>query len=186
MPDTMANPGRARIAALDPARYHRHFIHGEGRTWAETNCYTDVMIEILHGLGHEPAACLAFTLAVDFEGDQWTFFKPPHADLYELYGWDIQELSIWRPLHEHVAGLIETGKLPLLELDSYYLPDTAGTAFATQTGAAGTALGSTFRTPNLGTGTQSFSYDFNLDTPSQQPPGAPMFMRTDILQQGSR
>jgi len=129
MPDTMANPGPARIAALDPARYDRHFIHGEGRTWAETNCYTDVMIEILHGLGHEPAACLAFTLGVDFEGDQWTFFKPPHADLYELYGWDIQELSVWRPLHEHVAGLIETGRLPLLELDSYYLPDTAGTAY---------------------------------------------------------
>jgi len=121
--------GGQRIAALDPAHYRQHFIHGEGRTWAETNCYTDVLIEILHGLGHEPAATLAFTVAVDFEGDQWTFFKPPHADLYELYGWDIQELSIWRPLHEHVAGLIGDGKLPLLELDSYYLPDTAGTAY---------------------------------------------------------
>ena len=29
----------------------------------------------------EPLACLPFVLAVDFEGDQWTFFKPPHDDL---------------------------------------------------------------------------------------------------------
>jgi hypothetical protein len=49
--------------------------------------------------------------------------------LYQLYGWDIQELAVWRPLQEHVAGLIEGGRLPLLELDSYYLPDTAGSAY---------------------------------------------------------
>ncbi len=36
-------------------------------------------------------------------------------------------------------------------------PDTTGTPFATQTGRAGTAIGSSFRTPNLGTGTQTFN-----------------------------
>ena len=36
-------------------------------------------------------------------------------------------------------------------------PDTTGTPFATQTGGAGTAIGSTFTTPNLGTGTQTFN-----------------------------
>ena len=36
-------------------------------------------------------------------------------------------------------------------------PDTTGTPFATQTGGAGTAIGSSFRTPNLGTGTQTFN-----------------------------
>ena len=46
-----------------------------------SNCYVDVWIELLHALGLEPMAMLAFTLAIDFEGDQWTFFKPPHADL---------------------------------------------------------------------------------------------------------
>jgi hypothetical protein len=118
-----------RVADLDPARYRRHMIHGEGRTWPETNCYTDVLIEMLHGFGHEPAAGLAFTLACDFEGDQWTFFKFPHADLQELYGWDVQELAVWRPLAEHVAELVAAGRLPLLELDAYYLPDTAGSAY---------------------------------------------------------
>lgn len=132
-------PGRHYVAALDPARYRRHPIHGEDRAWAETNCYTDLLIELLHGLGHEPLAALAFTLAIDFEGDQWTFFKPPPGDLHALYGFDIQELAIWRPLAEHVAEQIEAGRPVLLELDAYFLPDTAGTAY--RTAHAKTAVG---------------------------------------------
>jgi hypothetical protein len=124
-----AEPRRAQIAALDPATYRRHAIHGEDRVWAETNCYTDLLIELAHGLGCEPAAVLAFTLAIDFEGDQWTFFKPPAADLHELYGFDLQELAIWRPLADHVAEQVEAGHPVLVELDSWYLPDTAGTAY---------------------------------------------------------
>ena len=120
---------RHPIAALDPATYSRHPIHGEGRTWAETNCYTDLLVEMVHGLGHEPAAMLAFTLAIDYEGDQWTFFKPPHCDLFDLYGFDVQELAISRPLAEHVAAQVEAGHPVLVELDSFFLPDTAGTAY---------------------------------------------------------
>jgi hypothetical protein len=126
-PSTETRPHR--IVALDPSTYRRHAIHGENRTWAETNCYTDLAIELLHGLGHEPLAVLPFTLAVDFEGDQWTFFKPPHADVLELYGIDIQELAIWRPLVEHVVEQVGRGHPVLVELDSFYLPDTAGTAY---------------------------------------------------------
>jgi hypothetical protein len=120
---------RLAIAPLDPATYRRHALHGEDRTWAETNCYTDLVIELAHGLGFEPLAMLAFTLAIDFEGDQWTFFKPPAADLHELYGFDLKELAIWRPLVEHVAEQVEAGRPVLVELDSWFLPDTAGTAY---------------------------------------------------------
>jgi uncharacterized protein DUF1839 len=120
-----------RVADIDAATYRRHAIHGEDRVWGETNCYTDLMVELLHGLGHEPAAVLPFTLAIDFEGDQWTFFKPPHADLQALYGIDVQELAIWRPLVEHVRDQVAAGRLVLVELDSYFLPDTAGTAYRT-------------------------------------------------------
>jgi hypothetical protein len=120
---------RHRIAALDAATYKRHPIHGEDRAWAETNCYTDLLVELLHGLGHEPIAVLPFTLAVDFEGDQWTFFKPPHGDVLELYGLDIQELALWRPLADHVVEQVAAGRPVLVELDSFYLPDTAGTAY---------------------------------------------------------
>jgi hypothetical protein len=83
----------------------------------------------VHALGHEPIACLAFTLPVDFEGDQWTFFKPSHAELMQLYGLDLQELAIWRPVLDHVVEQIERGNPVLVELDSFHLPDTAGTAY---------------------------------------------------------
>ena len=118
-----------RILALDPSTYQRHPIHQEGRTWAETNCYVDVWIELLHALGYEPVAALPFTLTIDFEGDQWTFFKCPLLDMYELYGLDVQELAIWRPLVVHIEEQVERGRPVLVELDSYYLPDTAGTAY---------------------------------------------------------
>lgn len=118
-----------QILPLDPATYQRHRIHGGNRIWAETNCYTDVVIELLHGLGQEPLAALPFALAIDFEGDQWTFFKFPHGDLLELYGLDIQELAPWRPLVAHLEEQVGAGRPVLVELDSCYLPDTAGTAY---------------------------------------------------------
>ena len=71
---------------------------GAERAWAESNCYIDVWIEVLHALGLEPFAFLPHVLPVDFEGDQWTFFKPSHDDLFALYGLDVQELNVWRPL----------------------------------------------------------------------------------------
>jgi hypothetical protein len=118
-----------RILSLDPDTYRRHLIHGEGRIWAETNCYADLWIELLHALGHDPIAALPFTLAIDFEGDQWTFFKFPISDLYELYGLDVHELAVWRPLAVHIEEQLDRGRPVLVELDSYFLPDTAGTAY---------------------------------------------------------
>lgn len=117
------------VRELDPKTYERHLIHGEGRAWAETNCYVDVLIELLHGLGFEPIAALPFTLRIDFEGDQWTFFKFPHADVLELYALDINELNPWRSLVHHVDEQVELGRPVLVELDSYFLPDTHGTAY---------------------------------------------------------
>ncbi|HYC60988.1 MAG TPA: DUF1839 family protein [Thermoanaerobaculia bacterium] len=118
-----------QVLDLAPATYRRHAIHGQERIWAETNCYVDLWVELLHALGREPIAALPFTLAIDFEGDQWTFFKFPLSDLYELYGVDVQELAIWRPLTAHLEEQIGRGRPVLVELDSYYLPDTAGTAY---------------------------------------------------------
>jgi hypothetical protein len=116
---------------FDPAVYRRHPIHAPDRQWAETNCYVDLWVELLHAWGFDPVAALAFTLAIDFEGDQWTFFKVPHADLSDLYGLDVQELTIWRPLALHVEEQLARGHPVLAEVDSYYLPDTAGTAYRT-------------------------------------------------------
>lgn len=117
------------IRPLDPATYEGHPIHGEERTWSETNCYVDVLVELLHGLGHDPVAALPFTLRMDFEGDQWTFFKFPHEDVRELYGLDINELNPWRSLVGHVEEQVGLGRPVLVELDSFFLPDTRGTAY---------------------------------------------------------
>lgn len=118
-----------RLLSLDPGTYQRHLIHGEGRTWAETNCYVDVWIETMHAFGYEPIAALPFTFAIDFEGDQWTFFKFPLLDLYDLFGIDVQELAIWRPLETHIEEQVGRGRPVMVELDSFYLPDTHGTAY---------------------------------------------------------
>lgn len=118
-----------QILDLNAATYQRHRMHGENCIWAETNCYVDVWIELLHAWGFEPIAALPFTLTIDFEGDQWTFFKFPLRDLYRLYGLDVQELAIWRPLVEHLEEQVALGRPVLVELDSFFLPDTAGTAY---------------------------------------------------------
>lgn len=112
-----------------PDNYQPHPIHGEDRIWLETNCYTDLWVELLNGLGFEPIAALPFTLAVDFEGDQWTFFKFPIADLTELFGLDIQELTIWNSLIHHIDEQVKRNRPVVVELDSYFLPDTHGTAY---------------------------------------------------------
>lgn len=119
----------ARVLDLDPKTYRRHAIHGEGRIWAETNCYVDVWVELAHALGRDPAAALPFTFGIDFEGDQWTFFKFPLQDLDELFGLQTAELALWRPMAAHVEEQLGRGRPVLIEVDSFHLPDTAGTAY---------------------------------------------------------
>ena len=119
----------SRILPIEPKNYACHPIHREGRIWAETNCYCDVMIELLHALGYEPRAALPFTLGIDFEGDQWTFFKFREADLALLYALQIEELAPWRPLPDHIEEQVRQGRPVLVEVDSYFLPDTQGTAY---------------------------------------------------------
>lgn len=113
----------------DPSAYQPHALHSQERDWAETNCYVDVWIEQLHALGLDPMAAMMFTVTLDFEGDQWTFFKYQLTDLYQLYGIEVQELVIWKPLVEHIREQVQMGRPVLVELDSMYLPDTAGTAY---------------------------------------------------------
>ncbi len=120
------------VPGLDPVTYQPHPLHSEGQVWLEKNCYADVWIEMLHALGLDPLAMLSFTLAVDFEGDQWTFFKPPHTDLHALYGIDVQELTVWRPLIEHLQEHLAAGKWVSTEADAWWLPDTAGTDYRRQ------------------------------------------------------
>jgi len=122
----------ASVWNLDAAVYAPHSVHTDKCAWVEKNCYIDIWIEILHAHGLDPMAVMPFTLAVDFEGDQWTFFKPPAGDLAELYGVEVHELNVWRPLLEHATYHVGKGKLILTEADAYFLPDTVGTDYGKQ------------------------------------------------------
>lgn len=117
------------IPNLDPAAYARSLLHDSARNWPETNCYVDLLIEVLSQRGHDPRAAMAFTVAQDYEGDQFTFFKIPAADLALLYGVEIQELAIFDRLEEHVRVQLDRGRLPMIEVDSFYLPDTRGITY---------------------------------------------------------
>jgi len=117
------------IAGIAPESYARHALHGQERDWPQTNCYTDLWIEMLHAMGHEPRAGLAFTLAQDFEGDQFTFFKFPLEDLALLYGVETAELAIYDNLEAHCAAQLARGRPALVEVDGFFLPDTRGVSY---------------------------------------------------------
>lgn len=104
----------------------------EGCDWPTTNCYIDAWMQILRARGLEPLAGLGVTVAQDYEGDQFTFFKYPYADLERLYGLVIGELSIWHSLEVQLAAQVHLDRLVLVEVDGYYLPDTRATSYRTQ------------------------------------------------------
>lgn len=129
------------MPSLDPAAHSRHPLHGADRRWPETNCWTDLWIEIVAALGGEPQAMLGFTVTQDYEGDQATFFKVPTADLERLYGLDLQELAIFDRLERHVAEQTARGRIVLVEADAHFLPDTRGVTY--RTGHSKTTIGIT-------------------------------------------
>ena len=124
--------GLTSLLGLDPATYRSHALHDPGRTFVETNCYTDIIVELIHARGQEPLAALGCTLRMDFEGDQWTFLKPLPEDLESLFGVDIHEMQPYRPLPEQIVEQITGGRTLIVELDSWYLPDTRATSYRTE------------------------------------------------------
>jgi hypothetical protein len=124
------SPGTGlRVVAVDASAYQPHDLHATERTWTETNCYVDLWIELLHALGLDPLAAGAFTLSTDFEGDQWTFFKFPPEDLRTLFGLEVAEFNVWRPVIDHAEEQLELGRLLIMDADAWFLPDTQGVSY---------------------------------------------------------
>jgi hypothetical protein len=119
------------LFGLDPATYRPHALHDGERTYQETNCFADCVIELVAAAGHEPEAMLAGCAAVDFEVDQWTFFKPAPEDLLGLYGLDLHEMQPYRSIPEQTAARLAVGQTTMPEVDSFYLPDVAATDYRT-------------------------------------------------------
>jgi hypothetical protein len=119
------------LLPISAAGYQHHWLHDDERDWPETNCYVDLWIEVLSSLGLDPLASLAFSLDVGFNGEQWDFFKHPSSDLRALYGLNVCEINVWRPLADHVIAHLELGNLLTVEVDAFFLPDTAGVSYGT-------------------------------------------------------
>jgi hypothetical protein len=130
----------AVFAGADPEAYRPHALHDPERMWPETNCYVDLWIEVLNAFGAAPEAMLGFSLSQDFEGDQFTFFKVPLEDLETLYGIRCTELAIFDRVETHVATQIARGRLCLVEMDSYFMPDTRGVAYRQEHGKTTVAI----------------------------------------------
>src|ERR1700709_264948 len=112
--------------------YRRHFVHGPDRMWPETNCYFDLWIETLHCLGMDPVPSFACLLSADHDGMQWTFVKQPPEDLRRLYGLEVAEAGLWLPILDTIESGAARGVLHTIEVDSWWLPDTLGTAYLTE------------------------------------------------------
>ncbi len=104
-------------------------LHAVERGWQETNCYVDLWLSLLGARGLDARAALGFTVTQDFEGDQFTFFKFPLHDLDRFYGLNVQELAVFDELDAHIEQQVSRGNVVLVEMDSFYLPDTRSTAY---------------------------------------------------------
>lgn len=121
----------APLLLREPATYRPHHTHLDGRIWRETNCYFDLWIEVLHLLGCDPVPSFACALSADHDGTQWTFLKPHPEDIRRLYGLEIAEDTVWRPVLDTVEAGSRRGVIYTVEVDGWWLPDTAGTSYRT-------------------------------------------------------
>jgi hypothetical protein len=109
------------LPALAAGPHAPHPLHGGDALWLGKGCPVGPWIELLAALNLDPHALWPGVVALDFEGDQWTAFRPPQAELRALYGIDVQPLAVWRPLAEHVVEQLVAGRLLALEVDAFWL-----------------------------------------------------------------
>ncbi|WP_250513318.1 DUF1839 family protein [Caballeronia sp. INDeC2] len=131
---TDSGASRSRVVSLDPLRmrarrHHAHALHRGERIWREAVAPVDLWIEILHGNGLEPRAALAFTVAQDFEADQFTLGKLPLDDIEKLYGLQVQELSVFDSLEERALVQTRRANIVLVEVDAFFLPDMRSVSY---------------------------------------------------------
>jgi hypothetical protein len=115
------------ISAIKPPGSHP--LQAPERNWPLANCYMDLWIGLLDYWRLDPTPALGVTLAMDFEGDQFTFFKFPHDELEKMYGVIVHEVSCYDTLERHTIEQLKRGRVVLAEVDGWYLPDTRATSY---------------------------------------------------------
>ena len=101
-----------------------HWLNGRDRTWPESNCAVDMWIGLLHGRGLDPRPVLGVAAGMGWEGDHFTFVKPCSGDLFALSGVVLHEMAVWHAVEDQMAGQVGAGRVPMPEVDSFFLPDT--------------------------------------------------------------
>lgn len=127
--DSVPPPTRIGVHGLSPEGFVQHTVHREDSVWSNTNCYLDVWIELLHGLGRRPEPLFAVAVAADTQVEQFEFLKVDHRDLEEVHGIRVGEYDIWSSLLEQVQTQMGAGNLLIIEADAHWLPDTRGVSY---------------------------------------------------------
>jgi hypothetical protein len=117
------------VLGVELESYEPHAMHAATQNWPQTNCAVDLWVELLSSMGCDPTPAGACALSADMRGDQWLFLKFPIEDVERLYGVTIDELTVWRPVLDHVVDHAAAGRLLTVEVDGWYLPDTVGVSY---------------------------------------------------------
>ena len=128
--DRAPTPGSSACFGLDPATYRPHALHAGERTYRETNCYTDVLIELLHARGDEPLAALGSHRAHGLRGRPVDVLQAAARATWSCSsGSTSTRCSPTGRCPRQIAEQLAAGRTLIVELDSWYLPDTAATSY---------------------------------------------------------
>ena len=119
------------LLGLDPATYRSHALHEPDRhVPGDQLLHRPLDRARCTRSGHEPLAMLGYCTAVDFEGDQWTFFKPPPADLdAPLRHGGLRARAVPAARRALRRRSSSSDAPVIVEVDSLFLPDTAGRSY---------------------------------------------------------
>ncbi|NKE09416.1 MULTISPECIES: DUF1839 family protein [Kocuria] len=128
-----AGPATSAVfPGLSAEGFTPHPLHQDQSLWSNTNCYLDVWVELLHGMGRRPEPLFAAAVAAETQVEQFEFLKVDHRDLEEVHGLRVGEYDVWKPLLEHVLTQMAAGNLMIIEADAHWLPDTRGISYGTE------------------------------------------------------
>ena len=109
-----------------------HPLHGPGAPTRETNCYTDIIIELLHACGYEPLAAFGSSGPDGLRGRPVDVLQAaargPRGAVRHRHPRDAALPAAARA--DRRAD--RAGRTIIVELDSWYLPDTASTSYRTE------------------------------------------------------
>ena len=102
-------------------------------TYTETNCYTDILIELLHARGDEPLAALGLHAADGLRGRPVDVLQAaPERPRSAVRRSTSTRCSRTGRCPSRSPSRSRRGRTMIVELDSWYLPDTAATSYRTR------------------------------------------------------